>query len=999
MSSAIKKNLDSSNLFSKAPDSVVPFNRNFCEDYLKKLRDIIYALQTGDRSKASVSTKVIIFDECVSEISRRARPILHSAGLNSLSQMSAYHWHQLYNELHLDHRVSTKPYNSESLERVSNILALLRSLGDNALIPPFWRPLELSRHNPFFVFARPEGLKGIRPIYEFSQFAPRLGYQFVIDACNVIVAMRTEAHVNERTWINNYVTKIGFLFEHFGKFLNFSGVTCVEKMSHENWQAFLGYISKEIFSNEPSEKTGIPRTYARKNAVRINLNNLFGRLAIANVVSARFEIPDGDNKKKTSDKQSRFSPVKRQPERFDVFVDSPFSFWIGGHNRGYDYSRFQKIGRSFLIEILPTVNSLYSKYTCQSAKHFHSTLLSFLEFLQNLYLEGTDVEFFELLASTRFRKIDDILWEAKVYQWKEQLINKNNLRQFPNKPQTQSAKFKKLNLIWASLVTEDLVPHIYIKGIKNAKAKSEQRARPSLAQLSAKKGSTLSYVERNEVANNLSRFFDNVDKPEAVEFISALCESLPAIEVRRLTLDALLEKIRVINNLRLKVLRKCAEDEFIRWHAHWEQGQLAMRNAVLSKDELVDLLDNELRSISERRRNCTRLIGDNSPHQLGNSLNLILAQHDGIITAVNGRYHHMRRRLGGDAIVHAYLHPHPMATVALWTILLIDTGANCEVVREMPFNCLHKCSNPDYMNISFGLKARSNYNRISDQLARAPAEGQRLSAIGALMKYQDMTACYRKFCHDSVNEFLFLSTRNGKIIGLTEFEARKEFVTFRDAYRELDGLKILPSSIRPSYLLKIQHDDAKGRTEVAQGAADHISMTTTNTYTLRAPTKLMYAQKIREFQELFQTVIVSSIDGAAEKLGLSKEEAARLFSEATRSGLGIACLNSKAGIQPGTRTGEDCQSFHACPNCEMRYLVGTIENIADLILFNEHLKANEEIALQFGSLSFEKRWLPWLVLSTIALAKFAQGETASAFVQAQILAARRRPSYISFPLE
>jgi hypothetical protein len=83
----------------------------------------------------------------------------------------------------------------------------------------------------------------------------------------------------------------------------------------------------------------------------------------------------------------------------------------------------------------------------------------------------------------------------------------------------------------------------------------------------------------------------------------------------------------------------------------------------------------------------------------------------------------------------------------------------------------------------------------------------------------------------------------------------------------------------------------------------------------------------------------------------------------------------------------------------MHYLIGTVENIADLILFNQHLKANERIGLQEGSLNFEKRWLPWLVLSNIALTKFAQGETASAFVKAGILAEQRRPSYKSIPLD
>jgi hypothetical protein len=888
---------------SSTSDWARRYNPKFNEGYFDQMREVIRTSELANATRQSAAEHVQIFDQCVSKILIGTASIIRAAGLDDISKLSAYQWHQFYHELHLNRTGVSLQNSNKAAHETENVDVLLHSLSKAGLIPPYWSPRVLSEKNPFFVFHRFDVIKGPRPIYEFSEFGPTLGYRFVIDACKVVTSMRIDADVVEQTWIHNYVTKIKYLFETLREFLKSGKLASVESMSNEQWKQFLDYIATEIYSDAPSEKTGAPRAMSRKNCIRFNLNNLFGRLAIARVIPERYEIPNTVARRIAKAGLSEFTKRKFIRSKNEDFVESELSFWVDSHKRGYDYSQFQDAPRIFLLWILPTTNSFYSSLSPLAAKKIHQALCSFLGFLADQQSAGADKEFFELLSSEHPIVIGDLLWEKKIYEWREAIISENRSRERPSKPITVSAIFKKLNRLWTELSFRSLVPALYIKGIKNARQRSEQQGRASLAQLQTEKPTRIFPSKTTAIIENLSKFFDDAEKREATQFISVLCESLSAAEIRRLTLDGLLEKIRSINHHRLALLRQCAESEFIRWHAHWKLGQLAIKSVDLTKEELVDLLDNPRRSFSERRKNAARLLGNDATHQLGNSLNLIIAQYDGIITSISGRYHHMRRRLGGDACVHAYLHPHPNAMVALWTILLIDTGANCEVVREMPFDCLQKCSDPGYMKISFGLKARSNYKRISDQLSRAPEKDQQLSAIDAVIQYQEMTRRYRQLAVGNIGNLLFLTTRNAGIIGLTEFEARKEFISFRDGRTELKGLQILPSSIRPSYLLKVQHDDPKGRLEVAQSAADHLSATMTADYTGRAPTKIMYVQKIREFQDLFQIVIISSIDGAAEKLGISKDDAERLFSEASRSGLGIACLNSRAGIQPGTKPG------------------------------------------------------------------------------------------------
>jgi hypothetical protein len=82
----------------------------------------------------------------------------------------------------------------------------------------------------------------------------------------------------------------------------------------------------------------------------------------------------------------------------------------------------------------------------------------------------------------------------------------------------------------------------------------------------------------------------------------------------------------------------------------------------------------------------------------------------------------------------------------------------------------------------------------------------------------------------------------------------------------------------------------------------------------------------------------------------------------------------------------------------MHWVVATRENITDLILFNEHLKAAQDDGSREHPEMWERRWLPWLVFSDIALTKLSQGDTAKLFADATIQAAERRSRYRPFPL-
>ncbi|WP_440963127.1 hypothetical protein ACL58G_21775 [Massilia sp. GER05] len=883
----------------------------------------------------------------------------------------------------------------------SRYLGTLTRYAKAGLIPMRFDPKVLSKDGPHHVLQTTPWKGGNAVTYDYTDIADIIGRDFLESACTLVKNLRQTAGVEERTWLANYASRFDHFIRSLHAFFVEEGYVSAQALSEEDWRLFVERLGNLILADQISDRTGDLLSPKTKDRHRLCTNNLMAHMAVAGLLPKKFEIVSPKGRKRAASGTANVTRKADPDEGAEAVSLSPFAFLIEKHKRKmpYDYGTFQPLARYFLLRAIPILYRLYGAGSEALAKDYHHVFTSLLLFLEQHKQSGFEAEFFSTLATDEYTSLDSTRWEKMLYEWRDHLINSSTAKHVLDI--TKHMKIQAMNRLWAALADSLLVPAVKLKGIKGAKSTLKTKNRPSLAQLSSAKTALLdeSAIELHAATHKISQYFDESDKEEAREFINALCANLPPAKVRALTLDALVVEIARLNANRLEAIRRCAEKDFLHWLEHWNKGQHALAKASHSPEEMVDLLDRPERSVSERSRNRTRLISGKTDCHLGNALNLLIGALGGNANGISGRYHHIKRQWGGNEALHAYLHPHKRATVALWTIILIDTGANCEVVREMPHACLRKAEDPNHMIVSFGLKARAGYKRINDCLPIQPQPGHELSAVQAIQHYEIMSSRNRKIANGEVAELLFLDTRQNDIIGITEFRARDDFKEFLQDHAELRDLPIRPSFIRPSYLLKVQHEDPAVSTESAQAIADHVlSSTTGNNYTHRTHTKLVYVQKVREFTRLFQSVIIASIEGAAEKLGISPEEAEALFSDAARSGLGIACLNPKAGVQPGTRRGESCTRLDACPNCEMRYLVGTVDNITDLILFEEYLKSQEAEATKAHPEAWETRWLPWLALAEVALAKFALGDTASAFLQATEKANARRPTYRPFKL-
>ena len=444
-------------------------------------------------------------------------------------------------------------------------------------------------------------------------------------------------------------------------------------------------------------------------------------------------------------------------------------------------------------------------------------------------------------------------------------------------------------------------------------------------------------------------------------------------------------------------LRALAESEFMLWYAPWKHGAACIQLTTSDAQDLAFKLDSLTLTPAMRRKNSHQLLFSGPEDvRLGNALNYVLSTQDGVVTGIAGRYHHMMRSFGGRPAFHAYLHPHQNATTALWLMVMIDTGANCEVARTMPWNCIAN-SGKGMFKVWVGNKLRAGGLQIVDEFSEIPMAGQSLSLPSAIFMYQDMAARYHSHAAAGHEESLLLHEYLHHIHCLTEFTGRSWLADLLKNSESLRSLQIKPSFLRPSVLMAVQHENGNN-IAVARDMAQHVGDKTTFGYTKKAPIILEYNLGMREFAERFQAVIIVSIAGAAEKLGLSAEDFKRILSDAHRTGLGVACLDPLAGVQATTIKGEPCDRQDACCDCKMRYVVATLENAVDLILFNRYLNKVEQEYHEKNPDAWEERWLSWRVFSDVAVSKMSIGETAKLFKEATALADLREPFYLPIPL-
>lgn len=550
------------------------------------------------------------------------------------------------------------------------------------------------------------------------------------------------------------------------------------------------------------------------------------------------------------------------------------------------------------------------------------------------------------------------IYRRAVDAWRGDVVRRQSL-----KATTQSKIIGDLRRILQILYRSALAPcQPALQPVKDARRKVQPR--PSVAQ--ATRDPLVEAIDEEARSRGLEAWSD-----DRSQFIAALREDAPAG-----TPDIVLA-IRDLNRRRLHAIRAAAQSAFEFGYERWQEGQ----KLIESSNELVPFSELAARGEEFSRKQL-----------LARYLRSLVAWNRGLPPKTESlrplQSHHVKllRLCGGLGEVADRLHASSRTVAAAITLYLVDSGANVPVARTLKSDALSRSNLAGHTTIS-GHKTTANGKAIHVDLPDVDPHSN-LSTVFALKKLPEMLTSLRADAPAASRDSLFL-VRPQRFVkdvsGLYFLEL------FRDILRtnaDLAGLILSPSMIRTSVLLDLALSN-EGRLKLVQARAHHASINETSGYTNKYPTRLVYEQKIREFQDHFEALVLVGMPEVLERLGVGGDRIQLYADKAKRTGLGFLCGAPTAGLQPETPSGATCLQLDRCADCTARVIVAEPDLVADLILFNNALWKAEPAWASERPERWEEVWLPHLALTEVALELMTRGPLARVHREGQKIADAR----------
>lgn len=138
---------------------------------------------------------------------------------------------------------------------------------------------------------------------------------------------------------------------------------------------------------------------------------------------------------------------------------------------------------------------------------------------------------------------------------------------------------------------------------------------------------------------------------------------------------------------------------------------------------------------------------------------------------------------------------------------------------------------------------------------------------------------------------LFLMRIGGRVQPMTSHWYTNWFKRFVASAPGLQSVKLLPNMIRPSVLLQaaLAND---GRLATGMAIGQH-GVATTQGYQQKWPTRLLYDENIRRFHNALETLVMSGVEDAASKLGITTEQFEARLGQLRGTGLGTFCRDQR----------------------------------------------------------------------------------------------------------
>ncbi|HCB74726.1 MAG TPA: hypothetical protein DEP91_00885 [Sphingomonas bacterium] len=584
-------------------------------------------------------------------------------------------------------------------------------------------------------------------------------------------------------------------------------------------------------------------------------------------------------------------------------------------------------------------------------------------------------------AAKRGRIVSVERWEEALFSYRDHLIG-----QISTGAMTESGvdgRISALRMMLEVLSSGQVIPAtpIPLPGVKHARRLGGHR--PSVAEAGAiDQGGMPDYVafarERFlEACRSLKVEIPQGDSEEFLRGITAELQhasDLPATPV---------EAVRHVLERRLSALRTAAKRIVAENIDAYERGRELLDMASIDGAAFENAYLAARADRFEQRKLVRRFFPDPegtsqdvASRGAANLLSLIKQRCDGLPPGNNipvqgyGQFFAKRYlEYGGLRTIAPMLLPVPEVSGAALTLYLIESGANVSVGRTMDRDCSEKSDLDGHRRIT-GFKARAAGKPI---IVDIPEDS---SAVRAMDWLASVSTCLSVHAGED-NDRLFLQRIGDRVQLMTPHWFTNWFKRLAASEPALAHIRLVPSMIRPSVLLHAALSN-DGRLMVGMAIGQH-GLGVTRGYQVKWPTKLLYDQNIARFLKAFETLVMSGIEDAASKLGITPEEFAERLNDLRPTGLGTFCKDPRGrpGEQEASCSQLDC--WNDCPNL---LILAEVEAIAAMQIWQRSLREVQGDWERDRPERWGEVWLPWLCLTDVVEMKLSRGPLIKTWKQA-----------------
>jgi hypothetical protein len=338
---------------------------------------------------------------------------------------------------------------------------------------------------------------------------------------------------------------------------------------------------------------------------------------------------------------------------------------------------------------------------------------------------------------------------------------------------------------------------------------------------------------------------------------------------------------------------------------------------------------------------------------------------------------------GGLSAIAPFLLPSTDAVCATLLLYLIESGANVAVGRTLSRECIESSDKETYARVT-GSKAKARGKPIIVDL---PEDSPAITAMRWLADAGAGIAATQRVDSDK----MFLVRVGGEVRLVTPTIFRDWFTRFAANTEGLEELHLVPSMIRPSVLLKSALED-DGRLRTGLAIAQH-GVAVSQGYQQKWPTRLIYDENIRRFGNTFEILVLSAVEDAAAKMGMTTAEFENRLEGLWDTGLGTFCKDRRGR---SGQVGSSCKSLDCWNDCPHLLLVAEVNAIATLQLWQTSLREVQPEWERDRIERWEAIWLPWLCFADVVEEKMVRGPLLKTWLDAKARAIemRAKPAYV-----